>query len=299
MLLLTSTSDLIRVVTSAAGTINCHASFADATGSPVTSVKVGRTNTPTISTATTTTVVGSPAAGDSRNVKSLKISNDHATISNTITLQHTDGANVVPLEVVTLAPGERLGYEEGVGIRVYDALGREKVNSVGLGLSGNSNTADVVASAADTYLAGSSIPIANRLQVGSSFHWTFRATKTAAGVAAATFNIRTGTAGAVGDASRCLHTFSAIQTAAVDTGWFELEANFRIIGSVAVLQSVARMDHTAADAAGMGTLRYNQVLSAAFDATPTGTQIGVSCNPGAAGVWTFQFVKVASDGLIS
>lgn len=297
-LFLTSTSDLVRVVTTAAGTINVHASYADYNPAASPQVTVGRLNT-TIATAATTTIVGSPAASTSRTVKSLKISNDHATVTNTVTLQHTDGTTVIPIEVVTLAPGERLGYEEGVGIRVYDALGREKVNSVGLGTSGNSNTADVVANAADTYLAGSQINIGGRVIAGASFHWTLRATKTAAGVAAATFNIRTGTAGAIGDASRVLHTFSAIQTAAADTGWFEVEANFRAVGAVAVLQSVARMDHTAADAAGMGTLRYNQVLSSAFDVTPAGTVIGLSCNPGAAGVWTFQFVKIASDGLTS
>lgn len=298
MLLLTSTSDLLRIVTTAAGTINCHASYVDYNSANTPPIAVGRLNT-SISTATTTTVVGSPAASTQRTVKSLKISNDHATISNTVTLQHTDGTTVVPLESVTLAPGERLGYEENVGIRVYDALGREKVNSMALAPSGNSNTADVTASAADTYLAGSNITIYNRMSIGATFHWTFRATKTAAGVAAAAFNIRVGTAGSAADTARCTLTASAIQTAAVDTGWFELEANLRQIGTVAVLQSTIRMDHTAADGAGMGTFRYLQVLSSAFDITPVGTQIGVSCNPGAAGVWTFQFVKIASDGLTS
>lgn len=294
MILLTSTSDQIQVITSIASQIDVHASFIDLSAG---TVAAGRTNT-RISTATTTTVVAAPATSTTRNVKNLKVGNNHATASCTVTIQHTDGTNVIIIEQVTLAPAERISYEEGTGIRYFDTLGREKVASIGLGASGNSNTASVTASAADTYLTGSSLAIGSRLQVGSSFHWTFRATKTAAGVATPIFNIRTGTAGTTADTARCVHTGVA-QTAVVDTAWFELEANFQQVGTSAVLNSVLRMDHTAADAAGMGTFRYVQVASSAFDATPAGTIIGVSCNPGTSGVWTFQFVKIASDGLTS
>lgn len=296
MMILMPTTDQIRLVTSAAGTINVHVSWADyaPAGSP--QITLNRLNT-VISTAATTTIIGSPATGTTRTAKSIKISNDHLTVSNTVTLQHYDGTNAIPLENVTLAPGERLGYEEGVGIRVYDALGREKVNSVGLSASGNSNTADVVANAADTYLAGSSLVIGPRVAVGASFHWTLRATKTAAGVAAPVFNVRLGTAGSTADTAQCVHTGVA-QTAVVDTGWFELEGNLQAIGSVAVLNTILRMDHVAADAAGMGTFRYVQVKSATFSLPAAGI-IGLSCNPGASGVWTFQFVKIASDGLTS
>ncbi len=62
MIILASTSDLIRVVTSHAATIEVHASFVDLNGTTVTP---GRTNT-LISTATTTTIVGSPGASTVR-----------------------------------------------------------------------------------------------------------------------------------------------------------------------------------------------------------------------------------------
>jgi hypothetical protein len=123
MLLLTSTSDLLQVVTDAAVNVDVHASFADYDGTAVT---VGRLNTK-ISTATTTTVVASPAAATSRNVKSLHIANVHASLPVTVTLNHTDGTTVVQLESVSLLAGERISYREGVGMRVITAAGFEKV----------------------------------------------------------------------------------------------------------------------------------------------------------------------------
>lgn len=300
MIFLTSTSDKLQVITGSASQIDIHASWIDlVTGV----VSAGRTNTK-INTAATTDVVASPAASTTRNVKTLKVGNNHATASCLVTIQHTDGTNVIIFEQVTLLPLERIGYEEGVGFRYFDSLGREKVNSAAMSPNGNSNTADVVASAADTYLTGASLAIPpTRIQANTGFRWRFRMSKTGAGVAAATFNIRTGTAGAVGDASRCLYTFGA-QSAVADDGFVELEANFRAVGASAVLNSFMRFEHTNASTGLDTTLaanipRRSVVLSSAFDATPAGTIIGVSCNPGAAGVWTFQLVSVDAYALLN
>lgn len=294
MILLTSTSDKIQVITGSAGKVDVHASYVDlASGT----VSAGRLNT-SITTAATTDVVAAPAASTTRNVKALLVGNNHASVTNTVSIQHTDGTTVIVIEQVTLAPGERLSYQEGIGIRYFDSSGREKVASNSLPAA-NANTSDVVANAADTYLPGASLAIGGRVQAGSFFKWRFRATKTAAGVATPTFNIRLGTAGAVGDTSRVLFTSSAAQTAAVDTGMFEMDAIVRAVGATAVLSGVLRMDHTAADGAGFGTFRYLLTTSASFDITPAGTIIGVSCNPGASGVWTFQNVSVEADNLLS
>lgn len=60
MINLASTSDKLQVVTDVAGSdIRVHASWVDLNGTTVTP---GRTNTPGITTATTTDVVASPAA---------------------------------------------------------------------------------------------------------------------------------------------------------------------------------------------------------------------------------------------
>jgi hypothetical protein len=295
VLLLTSTSDKIQLITSAAGTVGVHADWIDLASGTVTA---GRTNT-NITTATTTDIVASPAASTSRNVKNLKISNNHASTANTVTLQHTDGATVIPLESVTLAAGERLALNEFGQMRVMDAMGREKLPGLG-SPTGNSNVSDVVASAADTYLTGSSLAIGGRVQAASFFKWRMRATKTAAGTAAPVFNVRVGTAASTADTARATVTAGA-QTAATDTGFFELDAILRSVGATAVIQMTLRMAHTGTTT-GFQTTAQEQMLAntgASFDVTNAANVIGLSVNPGASGVWTFQEVTIEANNLIS
>ena len=77
MLLLTSTSDIVRVVTGAAvSTITVHVSYVDNASGTITP---GRTNT-NISTATTTTICSSPGASTQRNVRQISITNNNAVV---------------------------------------------------------------------------------------------------------------------------------------------------------------------------------------------------------------------------
>lgn len=108
MLLLTSTSDIIRVVTGSAADVDVHASWVDNASGTITP---GRTNTAAITTATTTTVVAAPGASTQRNVKHLNITNAHATVSTTVTVQHFDGTTSEDLMGVTLLPGENLIFD--------------------------------------------------------------------------------------------------------------------------------------------------------------------------------------------
>ena len=111
MLILASTSDVVRVVTARASQIEVHTSYVDWNGTAVTP---GRTNTPAITTATTTTVVPSPGASVQRNVKHLNVTNDHASASCTVTVEHFDGTTAVELMSFTLLPGENMIFgEEG------------------------------------------------------------------------------------------------------------------------------------------------------------------------------------------
>jgi hypothetical protein len=93
MLLLTSTSDKLQVVTSAATAVGVHASWVDLAGSTVTP---SRSNT-SIASATTTDVVASPGSSTQRNVKFLSVFNDATSGLQTITIRHTDGTTVVDL----------------------------------------------------------------------------------------------------------------------------------------------------------------------------------------------------------
>lgn len=105
MLLLTSTSDIIRLVTSAAvSTVTVQTSYVDNASGTITP---GRTNT-NITTATTTTIVGSPAASTQRNVKGVHVTNNNATASLFVTVQHFDGTTSTDIIGVTLLPGENL-----------------------------------------------------------------------------------------------------------------------------------------------------------------------------------------------
>jgi hypothetical protein len=136
VLILASTSDKVQVVTAQAVNVDVHASWMDydSSVSPATDrVTPGRKNSK-ISTATTTDVVTSPGSATIvRNVKTITIANIHASSSVGVTLQHTDGTNVILIENVTLLAGERMSWREGVGMRVIDASGLEKVNPMAQG----------------------------------------------------------------------------------------------------------------------------------------------------------------------
>lgn len=144
MLLLASTSDLLRVVTSGAVTTDAHASWLDLNGSTVTP---GRTNT-AITTATTTTVVASPAASTMRTIKTLCVRNKHASSAQTVTVLHSDGTTVVELVQAILSAGDALHYDEHAGFTVRDLYGRVKSRSDGL-VSASVNTINTVVLGSD------------------------------------------------------------------------------------------------------------------------------------------------------
>lgn len=174
-----------------------------------------------------------------------------------------------------------------------------KRNSLG-GLRSNQNTADATANAADTYLAGSSIAfgVHSGLRAGTRFRWTFVMTKTAAGVATPIFNVRFGTNGTTGDAARLTYTLLA-QTAAVDTGKCIIEVYVRTFSATGVIHGSVLFLHnnTVTGFSTTAQMQIQQSASAAFDATIANSIIGVSCNPGTAGVWTFQQVFVEAFNL--
>lgn len=122
MLLLTSTSDVVRLVTgTATTTIEVHTSYVDVSGSTITP---GRTNT-RITTATTTTIVGSPAAATQRNVKAIYVTNNSTGTACNVSVEHTDGTNVIELIQFVLLPSENLAYREDGSWMHRDAQGAE------------------------------------------------------------------------------------------------------------------------------------------------------------------------------
>lgn len=155
----------------------------------------------------------------------------------------------------------------------------------------NESVADQVVNAADTLLTGSLIA-APDYPLRSHFNWRGSMTKTAAGIAPPVFIIRVGILGTIADAARVTLTSPDAQTAAIDTGYFDIHAILRVVGAVAVLEASLRLGHGLAGA-GFSVVPVSVVraASAPFDlASLNLPYVGLSCNPGAAGVWTFQQV---------
>jgi hypothetical protein len=126
---LSSTSATVAVVTSGAGTVDVHASWVDLdTG---TSDVVPSSDNTAITTATTTTVVGSPASSNIRKVEFLTVENKSATVAQTLTVRHNDGTTTSDLLTVSLLPGYGLQYNIGNGWTLRDASGAVITNPTG------------------------------------------------------------------------------------------------------------------------------------------------------------------------
>lgn len=115
MLILASTADKLNLVTSSAANTDVQVSYADFAAGVVT---LSRKNT-AIAAAATNDITGSPAASTQRNIKHISVRNKHASTSQTVTFQHTDGATVVELFSCILLAGQQMVYDGEQGFRVY------------------------------------------------------------------------------------------------------------------------------------------------------------------------------------
>jgi hypothetical protein len=82
-----------------------------------------RTNTASITTATTTTILDCTTANRRRNVKHINIYNNHASTACQVDVEHTDGTNVEVLASVNLLAGESLVLTQGGVWLHYDSNG--------------------------------------------------------------------------------------------------------------------------------------------------------------------------------
>lgn len=111
MIILASTSDLLLLVTREAANVDVHVTWSDLL-SP--SVTPGRTNT-LVTTATTTTIVGSPASSTYRAIKSITIRNSGTTPTNITVTHRASGPVDAQLIACALPPSSSLHYEEHRG----------------------------------------------------------------------------------------------------------------------------------------------------------------------------------------
>lgn len=123
MIVLNTTSDIIRVITGSAAAVDVHVTYVDNVASVP--YLAARQNT-AISVASTTTILSSPGASTQRQIKAMTIVAKGGT--NTITIQFFDGTTAYLLfgNGLALGTGETIEYEDVTGWRVFDVNGQMK-----------------------------------------------------------------------------------------------------------------------------------------------------------------------------
>lgn len=268
-------SAALQVVTAAAVALDVYASWVDYT-SPSTFAPDATATA--ITTATTTSVVAAPASGTIRNVKSLYVRNKGAA-SQTVTVRVLSSAVAYEVRKVTLSPGDTLVYEEG-------GLNFEIVKEVGAVRS--VTLADQSVPVALTAITGSSLDLAN-LKAGTVLRWRLKMTKTGAGIAAQTFDVRFGTAGTTADTVRLSGFTTGTQSANADVADVEVRAIIRAATSTGTVSAIFSLAHNLAATGFAPTANVIfQVTSAAFDLTVAGLKATLCTTPGASAVVTVQ-----------
>jgi len=119
-------SDILRITTTSAATLSVYASYTDH-GRERTAR--GRTST-AISSATTTTVLAGPGAPTHREVGMLAVANNHASTSDTVTIEHYDGTTATGVWAGALAAGESVVYLQDAGWTVRNSSGIPKTSAM-------------------------------------------------------------------------------------------------------------------------------------------------------------------------
>lgn len=125
MILLASTADLLKLVSSAASATDVQVSAMDMNPSNADRPTAYRKNT-AVTTATTTTIGESPASGVLRSIKTVAIRNRGAS-TQTVQVLHTDGTTEVEIYHAVLAPDSALMFHESAGWWIVDNQGRQSI----------------------------------------------------------------------------------------------------------------------------------------------------------------------------
>lgn len=117
-MILATTSSKVVMTTSSTADTSVSASWSDMTSTTLT----GDNDNTLTNSATSTDIIGSPAASTQRQIKNIKVYNYDATDSNTYTIAHTDGTISSVVYRRTLAPYESFEYDGSKWV-AYDANG--------------------------------------------------------------------------------------------------------------------------------------------------------------------------------
>lgn len=158
----------------------------------------------------------------------------------------------------------------------------------------NSNTISQSPAAATLeYLVGSALTIPpTLLRAGARFRWKLNVSKTAAGTASSTYDIRLGTTGTTAD-TNILSFVKPAGTAASDEGFIVIEALVQTTGTSATIVAEFTMIHNL-QTTGHATIPCVVVKATtaggSVDTTVSGLIIGLTVTSGAADALTFDMV---------
>lgn len=197
--------------------------------------------------------------------------------------------NITSTSIATPASGVVSQYVDIIDKKVRT---KDDVGFVDSYINNFSVAAQAPVAATRTYITGTNFKVSSaKLQVGSRFIWTFNMTKTAAGIAASTFDIAFGTAGTTADTARISFTKPA-GLATADEGKVTIECIVRTIGATGVAVGEFTMVHNG-NTTGHAVIPVVCVntISAGFDMTVVNLNVGVCITTGAADAITIQLVQ--------
>ena len=126
MIILTQTTDKIQVKLSGTVSTNqlhCYSVFRDTTTTGITPSR----NVVLTNNTTAVDLVGSPSSSTQRNVEYLNVYNAD-TSSAIVTFLFNDNGTTYEINVATLLPGEKVEYQSGIGFKVLDCFGSNKIS---------------------------------------------------------------------------------------------------------------------------------------------------------------------------
>lgn len=203
--------------------------------------------------------------------------------------------NIASTSISTPASGLVATYTDTIDKRLRR---KDDTGFVDCYLQNFSTVSQAPAAATRTYITGTNFKVSStKLQVGSQFRWVFNMTKTAAGIAASTFDIAVGTAGTTSDTARVSFTKPA-GLGTVDEGVVTITACVRTIGATGVMVGEFSMIHNGNTTGHMVIpCACVNTISAGFDMTVASLQVGVCITSGAADAITIQTVQSEAWGI--
>lgn len=146
-IILEGAADSLELVTASAGSIDYHCDWGNVTATALTTPGTTKGN---ITTATTTTVIAAPSAGNFRHIRSCIFRNASTTASNALTVQRDVSATNRVMFSATLAPGETAQINELGDWRILNTVGTPRFNVDTPGFTGLTLHWTKVATAIDT-----------------------------------------------------------------------------------------------------------------------------------------------------